>query len=199
MSRVSKRPRIPFLTELPLLIWLVLLWGTLWQDFSAGNLLFGAIISVVVVNLFYLPPVELGGRLNLAAGALFAAKFVYHVAVASFQVLWLAVATGPRIRNAVLAVKLRTHSDLILTATGHAISLIPGSLVVDVDRSCSTLYLHCLNINGPQDAQAFRAQVLRIEADLIRVCGNREELALVRAENHGQEDRLTARGGGGQP
>ena len=154
---------------------------------------------VSCVNLFYLPPVGLGGRLNPVAGALFAAKFVYHVAVASFQVLWLAVATGPRIRNAVLAVKLRTHSDLILTATGHAISLIPGSLVVDVDRSCSTLYLHCLNVNGPQDARAFRRQVLRIEADLIRVFGNREELALVRAENHGQEDRLTARGGGGRP
>jgi multicomponent Na+:H+ antiporter subunit E len=193
MSRVPKRPRIPFLTELPLLVWLVLLWGALWQDFSAGNLLFGGIISVVVVNLFYLPPVELGGRLNLAAGALFAAKFVYHVAVASFQVLWLAVATGPRIRNAVLAVKLRTRSDLILTATGHAISLIPGSLVVEVDRSTSTLYLHCLNISGQQDAQAFRAQVLRIEADLIRVFGTEEELALVWAENGGSR---TAGAGG---
>jgi len=183
MSRLPKRPRIPFLTELPLLVWLVLLWGALWQDFSVGNLLFGAIISAVVVNLFYLPPVELGGRLNLLAAALFAAKFVNHVAVASFHVLWLAVATGPRIRNAVLAVKLRTRSDLILTATGHAISLIPGSLVVEVDRSTSTLYLHCLDISGQQDAQAFRAQVLRIEADLIRAFGTEEELALVRAEN----------------
>ncbi|MFD1211882.1 Na+/H+ antiporter subunit E [Arthrobacter sp. GCM10027362] len=182
MRRAPRRPRIPFLTELPLLVWLVLLWGALWQDFSAGNLLFGAIISVVVVNLFYLPPVELGGRLNILAGAVFLLTFVYHVAVASFQVLWLAVVTGPRIRNAVLAVKLRTRSDLILTATGHAISLIPGSLVVEVDRSGSTLYLHCLNISGPQEAEAFRAQVLRIEAGLIRAFGTKEELALVRAE-----------------
>lgn len=186
MKRTRSRPRIPFLTELPLLVWLVLLWGALWQDFGAGNLLFGAVISVLVVNLFYLPPVELGGRLNLAAGALFAVRFVYHVAAASFHVLWLAVAVGPRIRNAVLAVRLRTRSDLILTATGHAISLIPGSLVVDVDRSTSTLYLHCLNIAGPGDAEAFRAQVLRIEAGLIRAFGNKEELELVRAESGGR-------------
>ncbi|NKX55233.1 Na+/H+ antiporter subunit E [Arthrobacter mobilis] len=182
MKRPDRRPRIPFLTELPLLIWLVLLWGALWQDFSAGNLLFGALIAVVVVNLFYLPPVELGGRLNVLAGVLFLVKFVYQVAVASFQVFWLAVAAGPRIRNAVLAVRLRTRSDLILTATGHAISLIPGSLVVEVDRSTSTLYLHCLNIPGPREAEAFRGQVLRIEAALIRAFGTREELALVRAE-----------------
>ncbi|NKX50042.1 Na+/H+ antiporter subunit E [Arthrobacter deserti] len=182
MKRTPRRPRIPFLSELPLLVWLVLLWGAPWQDFSAGNLLFGATIPVVVVNLFSLPPVELGGRLNVAAGVLFAAWFVYHVAVASFQVLWLAAAAGPRLRHAVLAVPLRTRTDLILTATGHAISLVPGSLVVEVDRSTSTLYLHCLNISGQQEAEAFRAQVLRIEAGLVRVFGTRQELAMIRAE-----------------
>ncbi len=68
--------------------------------------------------------------------------FLAKVVAASFQVLYLAVARGPKVINAVVAVPLRSHSDLMVTATGHVISLIPGSLVVEVDRSTSTLYIH---------------------------------------------------------
>ena len=68
--------------------------------------------------------------------------FLAKVAAASFQVLYLAVVRGPRVSNALVAVPLRSHYDLLVTATGHVISLIPGSLVVEVDRSTSTLYLH---------------------------------------------------------
>ncbi|EMY32529.1 monovalent cation/H+ antiporter subunit E [Arthrobacter crystallopoietes BAB-32] len=176
------RTRIPLLAEIPLLVWLVILWGALWQDYSLGNLVFGLAIGLVIVNIFYLPPVELGGRLNLLASAVFVLTFIGSVAAASFQVLWVSITKGPRTKNAVLAVKLRTRSDLIVTATGHTISLIPGSLVVDVDRSTSTLYLHCLDISSPESAERFRDQVRRIEAGLIRSIGSKEELAIIRAE-----------------
>ena len=43
----------------------MIVWGALWQDFSPGNLLFGALIAVLVARLFYLPPVELSGRFNV--------------------------------------------------------------------------------------------------------------------------------------
>ena len=47
-AQMRNRPRVPLLKEIPLLIWLVFLWGALWQDFSAGNLIFGAVIAFVV-------------------------------------------------------------------------------------------------------------------------------------------------------
>lgn len=173
------RQRIPFRVELPLLVWLVLVWGALWQDFSPGNLLFGAIIAFAVANLLYLPPVELSGRFNVFYAAGFAVRFVYQLVLASFQVFWLALTRGPRLKNAVVAVRLRSPSDLLVTATGHAISLIPGSLVIEVDRSTSTLYLHCLNVAGPDDAEKVRQNVRRTEEWLIRVMGTREDLALL--------------------
>ena len=40
----------------------------------------------------------------------------------------------------------------MVTATGHVISLIPGSLVVEVDRSTSTLYIHGINVRNAEDA-----------------------------------------------
>jgi multicomponent Na+:H+ antiporter subunit E len=86
------------------------------------------------------------------------------------------------VHTAVVAVTLRSHQDLIVTATGHVISLIPGSLVVEVDRSTSTLYLHAINISSAEDVEILRNEVRTIEAGLIRIMGTNEELALVQAE-----------------
>ena len=43
-----RKPRISIWIELPLLAWLVFLWGALWQDFSAGNLIFGLLIALLI-------------------------------------------------------------------------------------------------------------------------------------------------------
>jgi multicomponent Na+:H+ antiporter subunit E len=108
--------------------------------------------------------------------------FLGRVVAASFQVFYLAVAKGPKVTNAVVAVPLRSHSDLMVTATGHVISLIPGSLVVEVDRSTSTLYIHGLNVRNADDVQKLRKEVRDTEAGLIRVMGSKEELAALNQE-----------------
>jgi multicomponent Na+:H+ antiporter subunit E len=96
--------------------------------------------------------------------------------------MYLAAVRGPRVINAVVAVPLRSHQDLMVTATGHVISLIPGSLVVEVDRSTSTLYLHALNVSSPEEVESLRKEVRSIEAGLIRIMGTREELEAIRQE-----------------
>lgn len=176
------RRRISLRQELPLLVWLVIVWGALWQDFSPGNLLFGALLAVVVARMFYLPPVELSGRFNILYAIPFTLGFLGRVVAASFQVMYLAVVRGPKVTNAVVAVPLRSHQDLMVTATGHVISLIPGSLVVEVDRSTSTLYLHGLNVATAADVEKLRSEVRAIEAGLIRIMGTREELDAIRLE-----------------
>ncbi|HEY8753698.1 MAG TPA: Na+/H+ antiporter subunit E [Arthrobacter sp.] len=176
------RRRISLRQELPLLVWLVIVWGALWQDFSPGNLLFGGLLAVLVARMFYLPPVELSGRFNVLHAVPFALRFLGRVVAASVEVMYLAVLRGPRVISAVVAVPLRSHQDLMVTATGHVISLIPGSLVVEVDRSTSTLYLHALNVTSPEEVENLRTEVRSIEADLIRIMGTREELEAIRQE-----------------
>ena len=176
------RRRISLRQELPLLVWLVIVWAALWQDFSPGNLLFGAILAVAVARMFYLPPVDLSGRFNILHAVPFALGFLVKVVAASFQVMYLAAVRGPTVTNAVVAVPLRSHEDLMVTATGHVISLIPGSLVVEVDRSTSTLYLHGLNLSTPEDVEKLRREVRDIEAGLIRIMGTRQELDAIRQE-----------------
>ena len=139
---------------------------------------------------------DLSGRFNLFYAAGFGVRFLWKLVIASFHVLWLATVQGPRIKNAVVAVKLRSHSDLLVTATGHALSLIPGSLVVEVDRSTSTLYLHCLGVDSQEAAEKVRDDVRATESWLIRMMGTKEDLALVRAE---QKDLQGTARRGGQP
>lgn len=175
-------PRIALRTELPLLAWLVIVWGALWQDFSPGNLVFGLLLALLVTRFLYLPPVELSGRFNLLQAVRFAFVFVWQIIVASVKLLWLAVRAGPAVTSAVIAVPLRSHADLIVTATGHVVSLIPGSLIVDVDRANATLYVHGIDVPDAAAAERLRRSVLAAEAELIRVMGTDEDLRTLRGE-----------------
>lgn len=182
----TKHPRTTLRQELPLLVWMMLVWGALWQDFRIGNLIFGLLLSLGLVRVFRLPPVILSGRFNVWHAAVFAGAFLRDVTWASFEVMYLAVFRGPRTKSAIIAVTLRTESDLLVTFVGHVLTLVPGSYVVEVDRRSSTLYLHVLNVNDQAGVDAARAAVMMIEERLIRMMGTTEELAGLAAQTNGE-------------
>ncbi len=134
------------------------------------------------MRIFYLPPLRGTGRFNPLWGLIFTARFLGKMVIASFQVSWIALWQGPTVRNRIISVQLRSHDDLMVTLVGHALSLVPGSLVLDVDRTTATLYLHCLGVTDDHQAERIRQDALRTEALLIRTCGNRSDLAVVKAE-----------------
>ena len=142
-SAVRRRSRNSLRAELPLILWLVVVWGALWGDWSIGNLVFGLLLALLVTRLLTLPPVRLSGRFNVVHFALFVPTFIWQVAKASFHVSWLAVTQGPRVCNAVLGVPLRQNNDLLMTAVGHTMALIPGSLVVEVTAATGSSTSTC--------------------------------------------------------
>ena len=176
------RHRATLKQEWPLLLLLVFVWGALWQDFSPGNLIFGAIIALVIVNLFPLPPVVLSGRLNLWYCVKLFGWFLGQVVAASVHVAWLAVVRGKKTRSSVIAVPLRTGSDLIVMTVGHVLTLIPGSFVLDVDRSSSTLYLHYIDVDSAQEVEKARENIRDIERRLIMAIGSQDEYEAIKNE-----------------
>lgn len=191
-SAVRRQARNSLRAELPLILWLVVVWGALWGDWSPGNLVFGLLLALLVTRTLVLPPVRLSGRFNVVHFVLFVVTFVWQVAKASIHVFRVALVQGPRVHNAVLRVPLRQNNDLLMTAVGHTMALIPGSLVVEVDRGNGILYFHVLDIATPEQAEAFRRSVLDIEAAWIRIMGSREDLALLPVK--GDPDRTEATG-----
>ncbi|MEF9874551.1 MULTISPECIES: Na+/H+ antiporter subunit E [unclassified Glutamicibacter] len=176
------RHRATLKQEWPLLLLLLFVWGALWQDFSLGNMVFGVIIALLIVNLFPLPPVVLSGRINAWYCLKLFIWFLGQVFAASVHVAWLALVRGKRTRSAVIAVPLRTDSDLIVMTVGHVLTLIPGSFVIDVDRSSSTLYLHYIDIESPADVEKARSGIRDIERRLIMAIGSRDEYEAIKSE-----------------
>ncbi|MFJ2619524.1 Na+/H+ antiporter subunit E [Glutamicibacter sp. NPDC087344] len=182
LDTAGVRHRATLKQEWPLLLLLIFVWGALWADFTPGNLLFGAIIALVIVTLFPLPPVVLSGRINIWYCIKLFVWFLGQVVAASAHVAALALVRGKKTRSAVIAVPLRTDSDLIVMTVGHVLTLIPGSFVLDVDRSSSTLYLHYIDINSAQDVEKARENIRDIERRLIMAIGSHDEYEAIKSE-----------------
>ncbi|MDA3148077.1 Na+/H+ antiporter subunit E [Leucobacter sp. UCMA 4100] len=165
--------------EFPLLLGLVITWMALWREFSLFTFIGGVVVAFVVMRVFYLPPVELAGRFNLWWCLRYVGYFFSQVAIASLEVAWIAVRPKPVPLRSIIAVRLRTNSDFIVTLVGLTISLIPGSFIVDVDRENQVLFLHVLNTPDQEAVEKMRREVAHIERLLIRTLGSREEVKLV--------------------
>ena len=176
----GSRVRWSLLQQLPLLIGLVVLWMVLWGMLSWLSLLSGILVAFVVSLVFYLPPVELGGRLNPFWGIVFLVRFLLDLVVASLQVAWLVVRPRGVVENAVIAAPLQTRSDFIMTLTATALSLVPGSIVLEVDREQSILYLHVIDAGTAEQTDRFRAKVRRVERGIVRAVGSKQDLEAVR-------------------
>lgn len=179
-SAQEERRQIPLLQQVPLLVALVLVWMALWGSVTPLTIVTGIVIALLVTRAFYLPPIELSGRVNPLWLIVFLARFFGELFVASFQVALLAFQPRGIPHSAVVRVQLRTRADLILTLTSLAISLVPGSLVIEVDRRRAVLYVHVLGAESEQDVEDARRHTLSIERLLIAAIGSQAEWATVR-------------------
>ena len=177
--------------QIPPLIALTVLWMLLWGEFSWLNLLVGFVVGMIVTVAFYLVPVQLSGRLHPLHTVIFFVRLIVDIARASIEVSCLAVKPRLVTSNAILKIRLRTRSDLILTWTGVATSIVPGSIVVDIDRESSILFLHVLNMHSARDIERFRRRVLDTERRIVRGFGSYEDVERMRGVL--PENRLTAR------
>lgn len=166
--------------QLPLLLGLLLLWVILWGQLTWLSALTGVMVAIVVTRVFYLPPAELSGRINLWYSFVFLGYFLFDVAVASFTVAFQALSPQRIPQSSVIGIQLRTRSDLIMTLDAIAMSLVPGSLVVEADRQRSILYLHTFATRTTADVEAMRRKVLLVEVRLVRAIGSRADLERIR-------------------
>ncbi len=179
MSPTGRDRARRFWNQLPFFVWLVVLWMMLWGQLTPLAAVTGAIVAVFVTKVFHLPTAELSGRVNLWYGLVFVAVFLAEVVRGAVTVAWQAVRPGET-SSGIIAVRLRTDADLIMTHVAVASSLIPGSLIVEADRERRILYLHVLGIRDADDAEAQRRSVLVWEERIVRAVGSRADLAALR-------------------
>lgn len=158
---------------------LVTFWMLLWGVFSWANLISGLIVAAVVLAVFPLPVVVFAGRPRPLGLLRFAARFVADLVTASVQLAVLAFRFGHQPRSAIIRVPLQVPSDLVLTLTGEAVSLVPGSLVVDTDQASTTLYIHVIAVPDRDAVERFRREVYETEARIVRAIGSDTEIGML--------------------
>ncbi|MCL2464164.1 MAG: Na+/H+ antiporter subunit E [Micrococcales bacterium] len=156
--------------------WLAVVWMLLWGDVSWANLIGGLAVGVLITLAFAMAPIEFSGRVRPGRVLVLAARFLVDLVRASAQVAFLALRPGPAPRGAVVGVQLVSHSDLYLTLTAELVSLVPGSLVVEVNRLTGRLYLHVLDLARSGGPPGVRAEVLAQERRVLWALASRAEL-----------------------
>lgn len=163
--------------QLPFFVWLVALWMMLWGQFTVLAALTGIVVALFVTRVYRLPPVELSGRVNLWWGVVFFLEFLLSVVRGSLIVAWQVIDTRRQPGAAIIAVPLRTEDDLIMTHTAVTASLIPGSLIVDIDRDRRILYLHAIGVRSQEQLDRQRREIQHWEERIVRAVGSREQVA----------------------
>lgn len=163
--------------QLPLLVWLVLVWNLLWGTWSWANLLGGIAVALGVTLLLPLPAVGGGARVRPLALLFFVGHFVADLISSGALVAWQTIRPRGIDRSAILKVQLRTDSDLLLTILSESLTLVPGSMVIDMDREHRTISVHVLHVDDEADVGRQRASVLAQEERVVRAFGSADEIA----------------------
>jgi multicomponent Na+:H+ antiporter subunit E len=171
--------------QLPLMVWLVLVWMLLWGTWSWANLISGIVVALAVTVLLPLPPVIGGARVHLVGVLVFVGYFFLDLVRSAALVAWQTIRPGGISNSAIIRVQMRTDSDLLLTIVAESLTLVPGSLVIDMDREARTLALHILHVRDLDDVERRRAAVLAEEERVVRAFGSPDEIAaLAHAPGH---------------
>ncbi len=151
--------------------WLVVVWVGLWGDVSVGNILGGLAVALLVMLALPLPALPRSGRVRLLPLLRLVGVVLLDLTRSSVQVGWMALRPGPPPQVAVVRVDLTTTSDAVQALVAEIVSLVPGTVVLEVDDRARTLHVHVLGVGDEHDVDGVRVRVLGLEARVLAVLG----------------------------
>ncbi|WP_421842450.1 Na+/H+ antiporter subunit E [Mycobacterium sp.] len=150
-----------------ILIALTAVWVLLWDVLSVATALSGLLVAVAITTLLPMPPVPVQGKVHPLSLLRLILRVAWYLVVASVQVSWLAVRLGPPPPTAVLRVQLSIKSDLVLVLAVSLLTMIPGSIVLEIDQLRRVIYLHVIDVGSARSIERFHRQVAEVEQLLV--------------------------------
>ncbi|WP_198289420.1 Na+/H+ antiporter subunit E [Rhodococcus sp. AW25M09] len=145
------------------LAWLTAIWVLLWGNVSAANILGGIAVGLLIMVLLPLPRVPVEGRIHVFSLVKLAGVFLYYAMESSVSVAWLAIRPKAPPVTGVLRCRIAIKSDLVLTLFVDAMNLVPGTMVLEIDRTRRLLYVHVLDMGTQKAVDGFYAYVRHLE------------------------------------
>lgn len=94
------------------------------------------------------------------------ALFLAELVAANAMVAWEVMTPRQSIRPGIIRVPLRARSDVEITLLANLISLIPGTLSLEVSDDRTALFVHGLHVDSPEQ---LRKRVGRLESRILEV------------------------------
>lgn len=142
----------PFLTFL-----LVVVWTLLQNQVSAGMVVFGLILGIIIPRLTAVWWPDKPQRLRFGKLFVYTLIVLWDIVVANIQVGWI-VLTRPnsRLRSDWVVIPLELKSPEAISMLAGTVTLTPGTVSVDLSDSGRCLLVHALDT---ADADAVRDQI----------------------------------------
>ncbi|MCC2593974.1 Na+/H+ antiporter subunit E [Tessaracoccus sp. OS52] len=150
-------------------------WVFLWGDFAPFGIISGIAIAWLVKAQFPMPPVYWPGTLHPLGAIRLLYALLRDLVVSSWRVVRLTLDPRRELRPGIVRVSQYTDVDLYQVQVAELISLVPGTVVVELVSNPRRLYLHVLDMDENHDAEAVRAMATEIEHRVLEAFGSRDE------------------------
>ncbi|MEO1199720.1 MAG: Na+/H+ antiporter subunit E [Pseudomonadota bacterium] len=130
---------------------LALMWAGITASFHPANLLFGFLLGYLSLWL---------ARHRFGEKAFFGRSrrifsllgvFLVELIKSGAKVAAMTLAPGQNYSPGIVAIPLSCDRDIEITLLANMISLTPGTLSIDVSTDRSTLYVHAMDVDDPQE------------------------------------------------
>ncbi|MFC4375955.1 Na+/H+ antiporter subunit E [Nocardia halotolerans] len=149
------------------LAWLTAVWVALWGELSVATVTAGFAVALIIIFALPLPQVPVSGQFHPLSFLALLAVGSYYAVESSLQVAWFAIRpSGPPI-SGVLRVPLAIRSDLVLVMCTDLLNLIPGTMVIEIDRRRHVVYVHVLDVGSDKAVAKFYRTTRRLETLII--------------------------------
>lgn len=156
-------------------------WVVLWGEISPMSIVLGALLAWLISVIFPLPPIYWEGRFHPIGFLNLVWHLLRDLVVSSIRMVSLAFAKKVDLNAGIVRVDLDSDSDLYEVQVAELISLVPGTVVVEVVRHPRRLYLHAIDLVGDDPVGRIQKMTHDVEARVLNAFGSREEIEAFKA------------------
>ena len=129
------------------------IWLLLKGDGSPGNFFVGLILAMILIYFLRRTYHQERSFRRVGDIAHFLINFTRELIVANIQVLKIVLSPRISIRPGIIAFKTECKTPLGITLLANSITLTPGTLSVDISEDQTTIFIHTLDIENPDQVR----------------------------------------------
>ncbi|UWR21591.1 Na+/H+ antiporter subunit E [Sulfitobacter sp. S190] len=130
---------------------LAVVWTLLQNNVSAGMVVFGVILGIIIPRLTAAWWPERPTGFNMGKMLTYSAMVLWDIIVANLQVAWIVLTrSNANLRPAWIIVPLELRQPEAITVLAGTITLTPGTVSADLSASGHYLLVHVLDTDDPE-------------------------------------------------